>query len=190
MGCAIRASTGRSWLALLVLAACVAARVQASDITLRVDARDVARNRVHTDLTIAARPGPLTLAFAKWIPGEHGPNGPLDSIIGLEIRANGAPLAWSRDPLDLYALRVVVPRDVQRLEVAIETGLPTEGTVFTSGQTNSARLAIISWNEFVLYPKGVDADRLSVDASLAAPAGWTVVCALDSQPARGRCDAL
>src|SRR5450631_4324481 len=97
----------RRLLAALAALACVAAR--ASDITLRVDAQDIVRNRVHTDLQIAARPGPLTLVFAKWIPGEHGPTGPLESIIGLEIRANGVVLSWSRDPLDLYSLRVTVP---------------------------------------------------------------------------------
>ena len=127
------------------------ATAHASDISLRVDAHDVVRNRVHTEISVAARPGPLILAFAKWIPGEHGPTGPLESIIGLEIRANGIPLVWTRDPLDLYSLQVTVPRGVDRLDVTLETGLPIEGNAFTAGQTNSSRLAIISWNEFVLY---------------------------------------
>jgi predicted metalloprotease with PDZ domain len=166
----------------LLLATCIGLVAYASDITLRVDARDVARNRIHTDLVLAVRPGPLTLAYAKWIPGEHGPNGPLDSIIGLEIKANGAPLAWARDPLDVYLLRLTVPHGVDHLEVTIESGLPTEGIIYTSGQTNSARLAIISWNEFVLFPKGIDADKLSVDASLIAPEGWTTMCALEAKP--------
>lgn len=158
---------------------------QASDITVRVDAHDVARNRVHTDLAIAVKPGPLTLAFAKWIPGEHAPNGALDTLIGLEIKANGAPVAWSRDPLNLFLLRLVVPAGADHLDVAIESGLPTEGLLYTSGQTSSARLAIISWNEFLLYPKGVDADNVSVDASLIPPSGWTVACALESKPGTG-----
>jgi predicted metalloprotease with PDZ domain len=157
----------------------------ASDITLRVDAHDVGRNRIHTEMTIAVKPGPVTLLFAKWIPGEHAPTGALDTLIGLEIRANGIPIVWSRDPLDLYSLRIVVPRGVDHLDVALESGLPIEGLMFTSGQTNSSRLAIISWNEFVLYPKGVDADRLSVDASLIAPAGWTVACALEGKSGKG-----
>jgi predicted metalloprotease with PDZ domain len=152
---------------------------------MRVDAHDVTRNRVHTDLVIAARPGPVTLVFAKWIPGEHAPTGSLDSLIGLEISVNGAPIAWSRDPLDLYSLRVTVPPGADHLDVAIESGLPTEGALYTSGQTNSSRLAIISWNEYLLYPKGIDADKLSVDASLMTPAGWTVACALDAKPGTG-----
>lgn len=157
----------------------------ASDIALQVDAREIPRNHVHTEMHIAAKPGPLVLAFAKWIPGEHGPTGPLESIVGLDVRANGAPLTWVRDPFDLYALRVTVPRDAHQLDVSLDTGLPIEGTLFTSGQTSSAQLAIISWNEFVLYPKGADAERLSVEASLVVPPDWKVVSALDARPGDG-----
>ena len=54
---------------------------QAADLTVRLDARDIARKHVHTDITLAARPGALTLVFPKWIPGEHAPTGPLDTMI-------------------------------------------------------------------------------------------------------------
>jgi predicted metalloprotease with PDZ domain len=176
----------RHWIAsALLLSAWTGLAARASDITLRVDAHDVARNRIHTEMTIAVRPGPMTLLYAKWIPGEHAPTGALDTFIGLEISANGIPIVWSRDPLDLYALRIVVPHGVDHLDVALESGLPIEGLLFTSGQTNSSRLAIISWNAFVLYPKGVDADKVTVDASLIAPAGWTVACALEGKSAKG-----
>ena len=154
---------------------------QASDLELRVDAHDIGRNRLHTELKLAARPGPLTLAFAKWIPGEHGPNGPLDSVIGLEIRAGGKVLLWQRDPLDLYSLHINVPNGTARLDIVIDTGLPTDGQMFTSGLTSSARLAIINWNEVLLYPKGVDAEQLSVEASLVPPSGWSVQSALASR---------
>src|SRR5256886_11166950 len=70
--------------AALMLASAVG---QAADLRVRVDAREVARKRVHTDLTLAVQQGPLTLVFPKWIPGEHGPSGPLESIIALTIRA-------------------------------------------------------------------------------------------------------
>ncbi|HEX7578943.1 MAG TPA: hypothetical protein VF580_03010, partial [Thermoanaerobaculia bacterium] len=51
-----------------------AGAAQAAELTVRVDARDVARKRVHTELTLAVKPGPLTLSFPKWIPGEHAPS--------------------------------------------------------------------------------------------------------------------
>jgi len=99
----------------------------AADLRVRVDAREVARKRVHTDLTLAVHEGPLTLVFPKWIPGEHGPTGPLESIIGLAIRANGAPLAWRRDPRDMYAISVTVPRGAAHLDIGkVATGKPVE----------------------------------------------------------------
>jgi predicted metalloprotease with PDZ domain len=150
-------------------------------LTVRLDAREVARRRIHTEIRLAVKPGPLTLVYAKWLPGEHGPTGPLNSMIGLDIEANGERLSWSRDPLDMYALRIDVPHGVNHIEVSLESGLGTGGGTFTAAQTSSAQLAILSWNQFLLFPKGKDAERLSVDASVMVPADWTLVCALTSK---------
>ena len=159
--------------------------VQAADLTVRLDAREVARKRIHTELTLAVKPGPLTLVYAKWIPGEHAPSGPLESLIGLEIRARGAALPWTRDPYDMYALRVTVPSGVDSLVISIETGLAAEPNAFTAGPTSSAQLAILPWNQFLLFPKGVDAERLTAVATVLPPAGWLLVCPLDATPVGG-----
>jgi predicted metalloprotease with PDZ domain len=168
--------------ALVGLALLAAPVVSAADLTVRVDAREVARKRVHTELELAVAPGPLTLVFPKWIPGEHGPSGPLNTLVGLTIRADGAPLPWQRDPRDMFALRVTVPAGVRRLQIALDSGLPLEGGEFTAGPTSSAQLAVLSWNEYVLLPKGRDASRLSVAASVLAPPKWQLACALQLQP--------
>lgn len=156
---------------------------QAADITLRVDARDVQRKHVHTDMTLAVRGGgPLTLVFPKWIPGEHGPNGPLDTMIGLVIRANGTPLAWQRDPRDMFALNVTVPAGATRLDIALDSGLVVEGGAFGGGPTSSEELAVLPFNLFVLLPKGRDAGEISTQAAVLAPPGWKLSCALDLHP--------
>lgn len=173
------------WACALLLVGLSTSVAQAADLTVRVDARDIARKRVHTELTLAVKSGPLTLVYAKWMPGEHGPTGPLESIIGLEIKAHDDRISWSRDPLDMYALRVTVPHGVDHLDVSIESGLPTEGEGFTAAPTSSAQLAILSWSQLLLFPKGVDADKVSVSATLIAPSGWTVVCALASKAGAG-----
>src|SRR5260370_13628355 len=154
----------------------------AADLRVRVDAREVARKRVHTDLTLAVHEGPLTLVFPKWIPGEPGPTGPLESIIGLAIRANGAPLAWRRDPRDMYAISVTVPRGAAHLDIALDSGLATEGGHFSTGPTSSAALAVLPWNEFLLLPKGRDAGGLTTEATVFAPPGWQLSCALELRP--------
>lgn len=155
----------------------------AADLTLRVDAREVQRKHVHTDMTLAVRGGgPLTLVFPKWIPGEHGPTGPLDTMIGLVIRANGAPLKWQRDPRDMYAITVTVPAGATRLDIALDSGLTIEGGEFGAGPTSSEQLAVLPFNLFVLLPQGRDAADIGTEAVVLAPPGWKLSCALDLHP--------
>ncbi|HJP98622.1 MAG TPA: hypothetical protein VJ862_08685, partial [Rhodanobacteraceae bacterium] len=64
---------------------------------------------------IPVTPGPLTLYYPKWIPGEHGPNGPIGNVAGLFFDANGKALAWQRDPVDMFAFHLDVPQGVSTL---------------------------------------------------------------------------
>ena len=56
-----------------------------SPITLSVDATEAPRKLFHARMTMAAAPGPLTLVYPEWIPGEHGPTGPIINLAGLKI---------------------------------------------------------------------------------------------------------
>jgi predicted metalloprotease with PDZ domain len=159
------------------------ASAAAADLKVALDARDIRSKRVHTQLTIPARAGALTLVFPKWLPGEHGPTGPLESMIGLEIRAGGRVIPWSRDPYDMYALHLTVPAGASQLDVKLESGLAVDGDGFSAAPTSSDQLAIIPWNEFLLFPQGIDAEKVMIDASVRAPEGWAISTALASQPA-------
>ncbi|HEY6051600.1 MAG TPA: M61 family peptidase, partial [Thermoanaerobaculia bacterium] len=63
----------KSGLALILFAAALQAAEPSGPIRLDVDARDVPRKILHASLVIPAAPGPLTLLYPKWLPGEHGP---------------------------------------------------------------------------------------------------------------------
>lgn len=158
---------------------------QAAELTVKLDATQVLRKRIHTDLTLSVTPGPLTLVFPKWIPGEHGPTGPLESMIGLRIEANGDTIAWQRDPYDVYAIELTVPQGADRLSISLDTGLATAGEGFTAAPTSSAQLAVLPWNQFVLLPRGRDAETISTRASILAPQGWSIASALESKRGRG-----
>src|SRR5712692_2320325 len=73
---------------------------QTAPITLHVDATDAPRKMLHARLRIPARRGKLTLLYPKWLPGEHGPNGPITDLVGLKMSAAGKPVPWQRDPDD------------------------------------------------------------------------------------------
>ncbi len=58
------------------------AAAAARPITLAVDASEAPRHILHARMVIPARPGPLTLRYPKWIPGEHAPTGPIQLRAG------------------------------------------------------------------------------------------------------------
>ena len=118
-----------------------------ADLTVRIDARDVTRRHLQTHETLAVKPGPLVLVYPKWIPAEHAPAGPLDSIIGLEFKANGQRLEWKRDPYEMYAISVTVPAGATQLDITLDTGMPADGGGFSNSPGSTARLAVIRWNE-------------------------------------------
>ena len=88
------------------------------EIALSVDATDIARGifQVHETIPIAA-PGPVTLLYPKWLPGNHAPSGPIDKLAGLTITANGQPVRWRRDPVDVYAFHVDAPAGAPALDI-------------------------------------------------------------------------
>src|ERR1044072_6318137 len=179
--------TGLS-LALSVAPAALAAAPN-TPIAIDVDLRDAPRNLVHAKLTIPATPGTLTLAFPKWIPGEHGPSGPIRDLAAMRFRAGGSDtrneLAWQRDPLDMYAFRLEVPAGADAVEATLDYLAPAAVGSFTAGRSTTAALAVLSWNTVVLYPQGASPERLWFAPSVTLPAGWSFATALEGIAAAG-----
>ena len=99
-------------------------QAQTSSIQLAVDVTDAPRKIIHAKMTIPAAAGPLTLVYPKWIPGEHGPTGPVVDTAGIVISANGQPLQWTRDDVEMYALHVNVPAGASSVDVAMDFSPP------------------------------------------------------------------
>src|SRR6476469_2550716 len=85
------------------------ARSPGTAMTLDVDATDAPMKILHATLSLAARPGPMTLFYPKWIPGEHMPSGPIANLTGLHVFAGGSELEWRRDLVEMNAFAVTVP---------------------------------------------------------------------------------
>jgi predicted metalloprotease with PDZ domain len=168
----------------LVFAGLAAARAQTAPgatIPLALDAREVTQRILHVSSEIPVAPGPLTLLYPKWIPGEHGPTGPLVNLVDLHLSAGGKELAWERDPVEMYALHVVIPAGASVLSTRADFLFPGEGGNFSSGPGATDALAVISWNTVALYPQGSSAEALTIAPSLRLPAGWTFATALVQQ---------
>ena len=145
----------------------------APTVALSVDASNAPRKIFHASLKIPATPGDLTLYYPKWIPGEHAPDGPVVDLAGLFFRANGETLKWRRDLLDGFTIHVEVPQGVNEVDAELDFLSPAtfEGG-FSAGSSATAKLAVISWNQVLLYPKGWKADEITYTASLKIPDGW------------------
>ncbi len=156
----------------------LAARSTQGPITIAVDATEAARKILHARLTIPTKPGPLTLLYPKWIPGEHGPTGPITDLAGLKFTGSGKTIAWHRDDVEMYAFHLVIPNGVSSIEATLDFLLPAGTEGFSSAASATANLVVLSWNQVLLYPEGYGSDDLVYDASLRLPSGWQFGTAL------------
>src|SRR5580658_6804676 len=142
-------------------------------ITLFVDATSTPRKIFHAKLKIPASAGDLTLYYPKWIPGEHAPDGPVIDLAGLKFTAGGKTLKWRRDLLDGFTIHVEVPAGENEVNAELDFLSPAtfEGG-FSAGSSATDKMAVISWNQVLLYPKGWKSDDLTYVASLKLPPGW------------------
>lgn len=153
----------------------------APHISLALDATDAPRKIFHAQLTIPAAPGTLTLYYPKWIPGEHAPSGPVIDLAGLKFTGNGQFLKWRRALDDNWAVLVEVPAGVQEVHASLDFLSPVGGdqALFSAGASATEKLAVISWNQVLLYPKGWTADQITYSPSVRLPAGWKFGTSLD-----------
>jgi len=132
-------------------------------MTLEVDETQAPRRIAFVHEEIRVRPGALALAYPRWIPGEHGPTGPIQQFVTLRVHSGNTTLPWTRDPEDIYTLHVEVPAGSNRISVDFDTLL--ENTI-------SDHQLLLAWNTVVLYPRGIDKRQLMIEPSILLPANW------------------
>jgi predicted metalloprotease with PDZ domain len=132
-------------------------------MTLVVDETQGARRIAFVHEEIRVRPGAVALAYPKWIPGEHGPTGPIQQFAALRIHFGSASLSWTRDPEDIYTIHVEVPANTDRISVDFDTLM--ENAI-------SDHQLLVAWNTVVLYPRGIDKRQLMIEPSILLPPNW------------------
>lgn len=168
-------SCGRKFFVVLILFffAVSAFAANAPTITLSVDASAAPRKIFHAQLHIPAAPGTLTLYYPKWIPGEHGPTGPIQDLTGLKFTAGGKALHWRRDLLDGWTFHVEVPSGEKEVTADLDYASPASYEPgYSGGMDATEKLFVLNWNTVLLYPAGYTSDELTYRASVRLPAGW------------------
>jgi predicted metalloprotease with PDZ domain len=149
-------------------------------IRLNVDATDIERRIFRVRETVPVRGGDsLVLLYPQWLPGNHSPRGRVDWMAGLTIRANGTRVEWKRDPVDVFAFHVAVPRAATSLDVEFQFLSPVEGdegrVVVTPEMLN------LQWNAVVLYPAGYFSRQIMIEPGVRLPDNWQFGTALETQ---------
>jgi predicted metalloprotease with PDZ domain len=162
---------------MLLFCAGAAQAARSSTARLEVDLSEAPRRLIHSRMVIPVRAGPIAFFYPKWIPGEHGPTGPIADLAGLVFRAGGRTLPWKRDEVNMYKIRLDAPAG--ELEIALDYLAPPPGHGrFTSGPSITQNLAVLNWSTVLVYPEGAAPRELVVRPSLKLPAGWRFGTAL------------
>lgn len=153
---------------------------QTAPLTLAADLTDAPRRILHATETMPVQPGPMTLVYPEWIPGEHAPSGPVVDQAGFIITTqSGERVKWERDPVDMYSYHITVPQGATQLNIKMDFLATAAAEGFSAGASTSANLALLSWNELVVYPAGSKSADVMVSPSLKLPAGWQFGTALE-----------
>lgn len=153
-------------------------------VRLQVDATDLNRRIFDVTETIPVeRAGPLVLFFPEWLPGNHGPVGPIAQLAGLEITANGQRVEWVRDTLHPFAFHLEVPQGASEITARFQHLSPTTGS--QGRVTMTAEMLNIQWEKMLLYPAGRWSRNITVQPSVTLPDGWRFGTALEPETASG-----
>ena len=151
-------------------------------LTLDIDATDTARGIYTIRETIpVTTDGDVVLLYPKWVPGGHTPRNEVDKVVGLHVSVGGKPVQWLRDPVDVYAFHVPVPKGAKALQVDFQYVTSTKGDQGRMMVTrNLLSLEPIGTS---FYPAGYFVRQIPVRMTVKYPQGWTASSALNARVA-------
>ena len=155
-------------------------------IDLEVDATNVGQKIFKVHERIPVKPGHLVLLYPQWRLGVHAPaDSALSQLAGLEVHADQQRIEWRRDPVNVWAFHLDVPKGATTLEVDFDFLSPVESN---QGAILATReMVAIHWESLLLYPAGVYAHAVFVQAGVRFPEGWQFAGALQTtEPGRAR----
>ncbi|KUO54439.1 MAG: peptidase M61 [Sphingomonadales bacterium BRH_c42] len=154
-------------------------------ITLDIDASDTARGvyRVTQVIPVAPGTGELTLLYPEWLPGNHAPRGPVNLVSDIRFFADGKPVEWQRNPIDVYQFDLALPRGTREVTARFVHTSPVTGS---EGRiTMTQEMLNLQWEKMSFYPAGHYTRRIAVKPSVTMPEGWSTFTALDGQVQQG-----
>ncbi|XZE54301.1 hypothetical protein SH139x_000258 [Planctomycetaceae bacterium SH139] len=161
----------------------------ADTMHVTIDARELPRKlllaQIELPLSPQAKSHRLALWYPKWVPGSHGPGGPVENLAGLIIEDGaGNLLTWKRTPGEVYRLEVDVPPGTEQLRIELRY-ITNQPSVNSMGHDSwgSDTVGVISPNTVLLYPESSGIRSSKISSEFLLPIGWQAATAL---PPRSR----
>jgi predicted metalloprotease with PDZ domain len=152
-------------------------------IALSVDATDTDRRIVRVTETIPVKAGHLVLLYPQWLPGTHSPSAHLDQLSGLICSDGGNRttdrIAWTRDPVDVWAFHFDIADSVSKLVCAFQFLSPLDAA--QGREVMTPAIVGVQWNQVLLYPAAHDSRHITFKPTLTLPAGWSYATALETE---------
>ena len=159
-------------------------------MTIAIDVRELPRKLIEAELVIPIAEQndaqQIALWYPKWVPGSHGPGGPIANIAGLQIRgSNGDLLMWKRTPGEVYRMEVQVPGGEDELHISVRyiADQPTT-TSFGHDCFGSSNIGMVSPGSLLFYQEGIKIDDQQIQTELHLPKTWQAATALPAVEAK------
>lgn len=145
-------------------------------ISLDVDLTDLEQRVIRTQMLIPATPGPMVLLYPRWLPGNHAPTGPIESLAGLVLHARDARgerrrVDWRRHPLNVHAFELTLPDGTTALEVALQFATALDAS--QGRRVITPDILGLQWEKALVYPAGHYASRIRVQPVIRLRPGWS-----------------
>ena len=154
-------------------------------IALTVDLTNIVDRveKVHEEIPVEPGAKEMVLLYPEWLPGDHEPGGPIESLGGIVTTVDGQRVQWVRDRVNVYALHVPLVAGAKTVGLDFDYLSPIKPS---AGRIEiSDAIADLEWNEVVMYPAGYFSRDIPVDTTLKLPSSWKYATALETASDQG-----
>ena len=137
-------------------------------IELDVKADDTAHQVFSIHETIPVQQaGDTVLLYPHWETASHAPTASISDLAGLMVHVDGVHVDWLRDPVDMYAFHIDVPKGARAIT------LDFQFLAASNAQLLRPDMIELPWQRVLLYPAGWYVRDLPVAATLTLPQALT-----------------
>ena len=133
--------------------------------------------KVHETIPVSAS-GDFVFMLPKWLPGHHAPGTEIRRIADLYVKADGQSVEWTRDPVEMTAYHVTLPKGTKAITVDFTYLAPSQSTVSRIVMTQT--MIDLQWDFASMYPAGFYTRQIPIKATITFPKGWGYASGLDT----------